>query len=167
LVRLQFYTGCRTAELHNLTHDDYWPHTIRIRGFGDVHTVRVRLGGKGKGRTIVATPVVKSVLAKLKAITGAGPVAVKSQFQLGEQFREILIREGLHLDEWNNRRVRGSLRSTRATWELYYRGQDDAVVAAHLGHTVEQMHKSYYKIKRIIEQEGMHRRDRGQRMSRR
>jgi integrase len=165
LVRLQCYTGCRVAELNNLTHDDYFPHRFEIPGVGKVNTVRVRLGGKGKSRTIVAPPVVKSVLAKLKAITGPGKVVVKNQ--LDKRFREILIREGLHLDEWGNRRVRGSLRSTKATWELYYRGQDDAVVAAHLGHTVEQMHKSYYKIKQIIEQEGMQRRSRGQRMFRR
>jgi integrase len=163
LVRLQFYTGCRVAELRNLTHDDYTNHSFTVPGVGKVQTVRLRLGGKGKTRSIVAPPVVKSVLAKLKAMTGPGPVVVKSPYQLGEAFRAILIRENLHVDEDGNRRVRGSLRSTRATWELYYRGQDDAVVAAHLGHTVEQLHKSYSKIKRIIEQEGMQRRNRQRR----
>jgi integrase len=161
LVRLQFYTGCRVAELNNLTHNDYVDHRVMVRGVGWIQTVRLRLGGKGKSRSIVAPPVVKSVLAKLKAMTGPGKVVVKSQ--LSERFREVLIRANLHVDHEGNRRVRGTLRSTRATYELYFRGQDDAVVAAHLGHTVEQLHKSYSKIKRIIEQEGMLQRSRGRR----
>jgi len=160
LVRLQFYTGCRVTELNNLTHADYVDHTVTVPGVGKVQTVRLRFGGKGKGRSIVAPPVVKSVLTKLKDMTGPGPVVVKSQSQLAEQFREILLREGLHVDHLGNRRVRGTLRSTRATWELYFRGQDEAVVAAHLGHTVEQLRKSYSKIKRIIDEEGMLRRNR-------
>jgi site-specific recombinase XerD len=161
LMELQYQLGCRTEEITNLRHNDYMDWSFPDGPFM-ITSVLITLRGSDKERTIVAPPVVRSLLAKLKVLMHQANTGKVAPVDSVNSFNRLLKQTGLYRDHEDNRRNRTSLRHTRATLELYYRRDrvSSPVLATYMGHTVLEQQRTYSKIYKILQSETLHSRGR-------
>lgn len=165
LMELQYQLGCRTEEITNLRHNDYEDWSFPDGPFM-ITSVLITLRGSGKERTIVAPPIVRRLLAKLKTLMHQPSTGKVAPVDSVNSFNRLLKQTGLYRDQEGNRRNRTSLRHTRATLELYYRRDrvSSPVLATYMGHTVLEQQRTYSKIYKILQSETLH--SRGRRVGR-
>lgn len=161
LIQLQYYLGCRTEEIFNLSHNDYKDHRYPDGDFL-ITSVYIKLEGSGKVREIVAPAIVRPLLHRLRDLTHQPKSGKVAPVNPQNYFYNFMRRSGLYLDEYGIGRSRTSLRHTRATIELYYRRDkvSPLALAVFMGHTVAEQERTYSKIFRILQSEALHMRSR-------
>jgi integrase len=147
-----FYSGCRVVEVKNLKFE----HVYHWRLKNNNMTVRVRLQGKQKVRVVPMPPVVRAIIDRMEKMYGRREGFIfPNMSKLAERFRDILIVEGMYVDEEGNHRELGSFRHTRATFELLRERVSREVLAKWMGHTVREQEHTYSKILDAIKHEQM------------
>lgn len=155
LVLFCYYTGCRVVEARNFRFEDL----VRRWNPRTGEPVRIHLRGKLKKRTIPVLPVVQAIVERVGNLRGltTGPVFSDTK-RLSEAFHDFLVKEDLYVDPEGKHRTLGSMRHTRATFELKRELTTAKRLAAWMGHTSREQDRTYSKILQEIQNEGLYRR---------